>query len=221
MMLFWAGLRGAVGVALATGIKGPNATALRTTVLVTVVLTMIVFGGTTTRMIEIVGIRTGVDEGDDSSDEDEPAYEIGGRRGSDALRGSSWNQKYPMRNADNYSESNDSPIALGNSQTIGVDMPYSDRSRNNSVGRPFTQQPASSKIVRNMSSQSLVSTDSYDDQEALPPAGAADAEGADGIMGMVWRDGQWFNVLDERYLLPVFSNATASRKASSQSAQEE
>lgn len=39
MMLFWAGLRGAVGVALAAGFKGENANALRTTVLVVVVLT--------------------------------------------------------------------------------------------------------------------------------------------------------------------------------------
>lgn len=39
MMLFWAGLRGAVGVALAAGFKGDNANALRTSVLVVVVLT--------------------------------------------------------------------------------------------------------------------------------------------------------------------------------------
>jgi sodium/hydrogen exchanger-like protein 6/7 len=45
MMLFWAGLRGAVGVALAAGFTGPNSGALRTTVLVVVVLTVIMFGG--------------------------------------------------------------------------------------------------------------------------------------------------------------------------------
>ena len=70
VMLFWAGLRGAVGVALAVGMKGDNAIALRTTVLVCVVLTVVVFGGTIGRMIEILGIRTGVDEEDDSSDEE-------------------------------------------------------------------------------------------------------------------------------------------------------
>ena len=47
MMLFWAGLRGAVGVALAAGFKGDNAQTLRTTVLVVVVLTVVMFGGTT------------------------------------------------------------------------------------------------------------------------------------------------------------------------------
>lgn len=68
-MLFWAGLRGAVGVALAAGLEGPNAPALRATVLVVVVLTVIIFGGTTARMLEILEIRTGVVEEIDSDDE--------------------------------------------------------------------------------------------------------------------------------------------------------
>lgn len=68
-MLFWAGLRGAVGVALAAGIEGPNAEDLRAAVLVVVVLTVLVFGGTTVRMLEILGIQTGVEEDQDSDDE--------------------------------------------------------------------------------------------------------------------------------------------------------
>ncbi|KAK1140254.1 monovalent cation:H+ antiporter, CPA1 (nhx1) [Aspergillus melleus] len=68
-MLFWAGLRGAVGVALAAGLTGVNAPALRATVLVVVVLTVIIFGGTTARMLEILGIRTGVVEELESDDE--------------------------------------------------------------------------------------------------------------------------------------------------------
>lgn len=69
MMLFWAGLRGAVGVALAAGLTGPAGRALRATVLVTVVLSVIIFGGTTARMLEILNIRTGVVEEIDSDDE--------------------------------------------------------------------------------------------------------------------------------------------------------
>lgn len=69
VMLFWAGLRGAVGVALAAGLSGPNGKALRATVLVVVVLTVIIFGGTTARMLEILNIRTGVVEEIDSDDE--------------------------------------------------------------------------------------------------------------------------------------------------------
>lgn len=69
VMLFWAGLRGAVGVALAAGLGGANGPTLQATVLVVVVLTVIVFGGTTARMLEIMGIRTGVVEEIDSDDE--------------------------------------------------------------------------------------------------------------------------------------------------------
>ena len=69
VMLFWAGLRGAVGVALAAGLTGANGLALQATVLVVVVLTVIIFGGTTARMLEIMGIRTGVVEEIDSDDE--------------------------------------------------------------------------------------------------------------------------------------------------------
>lgn len=68
-MLFWAGLRGAVGVALAAEFTGPKKKALQATVLVVVVLTVIIFGGTTSRMLEILNIRTGVVEDVDSDDE--------------------------------------------------------------------------------------------------------------------------------------------------------
>jgi sodium/hydrogen exchanger-like protein 6/7 len=69
IMIFWAGLRGAVGVALAAGLGGQSAYALKATVLVVVVLTVIIFGGTTSRMLEILNIRTGVVEEIDSDDE--------------------------------------------------------------------------------------------------------------------------------------------------------
>ena len=69
VMLFWAGLRGAVGVALAAGLTGEHGHVLQATVLVVVVLTVIIFGGTTARMLEIMGIRTGVVEEIDSDDE--------------------------------------------------------------------------------------------------------------------------------------------------------
>ncbi|OIW33528.1 sodium/hydrogen exchanger [Coniochaeta ligniaria NRRL 30616] len=68
-MLFWAGLRGAVGVALAALLTGHDVRALKATVLVVVVLTVIIFGGTTARMLEILGIRTGVVDEIDSDDE--------------------------------------------------------------------------------------------------------------------------------------------------------
>ncbi|KAH3669317.1 hypothetical protein OGAPHI_001438 [Ogataea philodendri] len=69
MMQFWAGLRGAVGVALAMGLQGESKSALLATVLVVVVLTVILFGGTTAGMLEMLNIKTGCVEEDVSDDE--------------------------------------------------------------------------------------------------------------------------------------------------------
>ena len=95
-MLFWAGLRGAVGVALAAGLTGVNAPTLRATVLVVVVLTVIVFGGTTARMLEIMGIRTGVVEEIDSDDE----FDIEVTHGGTYYKRSDTGLGYTPRNAD-------------------------------------------------------------------------------------------------------------------------
>ncbi|CAG8568086.1 1895_t:CDS:2 [Acaulospora morrowiae] len=59
VMLFWCGLRGAVAFALAAGLKGDNANAMRATILVVVVFSVIIFGGTTSKMIEILRIKMG------------------------------------------------------------------------------------------------------------------------------------------------------------------
>ncbi|CAH1764588.1 14514_t:CDS:10 [Entrophospora sp. SA101] len=59
VMLFWSGLRGAVAFALAAGLEGNNKHAMKTTILVLVVLSVIVFGGTTSRMLEILNIQMG------------------------------------------------------------------------------------------------------------------------------------------------------------------
>jgi sodium/hydrogen exchanger-like protein 6/7 len=66
MMLFWAGLRGAVAFALALGITGESARAMRTTILAVVVLTVLLFGGTTSRMLQVLDVKTGVIEPDES-----------------------------------------------------------------------------------------------------------------------------------------------------------
>lgn len=70
-MLFWAGLRGAVAFALASGITGDSAPAMRTTILAVVVLTVLLFGGTTSRMLQVLDVKTGVIEPDDSASENE------------------------------------------------------------------------------------------------------------------------------------------------------
>jgi sodium/hydrogen exchanger-like protein 6/7 len=71
MMLFWAGLRGAVAFALASSLTGESGSAMRTTILAVVVLTVLIFGGTTNRMLQVLEIKTGVVEPDDSCSDDE------------------------------------------------------------------------------------------------------------------------------------------------------
>ncbi|KAI9502604.1 Sodium/hydrogen exchanger family-domain-containing protein [Coemansia spiralis] len=75
-MLFWAGLRGAVAVALASEVSGNNGPLLRTTVLCVVVLSVGIFGGTTPKVVELLGIRIGVPQ-PDSSDEEDLEYDVG------------------------------------------------------------------------------------------------------------------------------------------------
>ncbi|KAH8921107.1 sodium/hydrogen exchanger, partial [Atractiella rhizophila] len=182
MMLFWAGLRGAVDVALAAGIEGPHAKSLRTTVLVNVVLSMMVFGGTTMKMIEVVGVRTGVvDEEDSSDDEDDMRYFQEGGYGM-------------VDDRDRERGYKDDGVYGGRKSTQTADH------LNPAAAQSHRSLPRSNSDV------SLASMDSGD--EVLPQGGADPAMGGNAV----WRDGQWFTVLDERFLLPVFSNATASRR---------
>ncbi|CAE6382701.1 unnamed protein product [Rhizoctonia solani] len=196
MMLFWAGLRGAVGVALAAGFKGENANALRTSVLVVVVLTVILFGGTTARMLEVLGIRTGVED-DDADSDDEPLneYDIG------------WGQPYKGRwkrrgpRGEEYSDlwNASSDVQLGRyTQSQGPQGP----------AQASTSTPAA--II----GPSTPSSESSDAEEfgafrpaSAPPTGA----GTFSLAGSVPVQVPTFESLDQRYLLPLFSNPVASR----------
>ncbi|KAJ3094559.1 monovalent cation:H+ antiporter, CPA1 (nhx1), partial [Phlyctochytrium planicorne] len=90
LMLWWAGLRGAIAFALSFDIPGESGPALRTTTLVVCVLTVIGLGGTTNYALEKLNIKVGVgakragpegsatpyqddedDYGDDSADDEE------------------------------------------------------------------------------------------------------------------------------------------------------
>lgn len=232
MMLFWAGLRGAVGVALAAGFKGENAHTLRITVLVVVVLTVVVFGGTTARMLEVLGIRTGVeDEGASSDDEDEmplrtPWIRRGGRWGT-------------------FEEDEEGYLASQQAAAFGRlnNTPSSARvGMHYDPSRTYNHHTASA--LNNNTIFSAASSDSYDsDVEVLPMASTSGEVPSPGLSGKRMsrdggalqsprlpsdptsstaaapppaaggtnEDGKWFQALDERYLLPLFSNATASR----------
>ncbi|KAF8064290.1 sodium/hydrogen exchanger [Lyophyllum atratum] len=196
MMLFWAGLRGAVGVALAAGFTGPNAQVLRTTVLVVVVLTVLLFGGTTARMLEVLGIRTGVEDDADSSDDEDFAGRApwtgrrSGRFGSfvdDEPSALSQNQSYPSRAAQ-------------------VGSHYGARSYNHQAQGPAVFSTSSSSSFDSDSGEILPMAITPDLSTGHPPRQSLAAAAAG-----VGQDGKWFQALDERYLLPIFSNATASR----------
>ncbi|KAE9395242.1 sodium/hydrogen exchanger [Gymnopus androsaceus JB14] len=222
MMLFWAGLRGAVGVALAAGFQGNNANTLRTTVLVVVVLTVLVFGGTTARMLEVLGIRTGVeDENASDSDDEEGGPMLGGggpgrwpMRRSTSLTGGRWSR---------YSD--EEPSYLTNAQAYArgasrIGSHYSSQ---------YNHHIANASAVPPMSPQvggifSAASSDSDSDAEVLPLASTSHdpppplspgignpPNSAPATQSTFGEDGKWFQALDERYLLPLFSNATASR----------
>ncbi len=202
MMLFWAGLRGAVGVALAAGFKGTNAKVLRMTVLVVVVLTVILFGGTTARMLEVLGIRTGVEEEEGSDTDDEDALTnrhiwLGRRRAR-------WN-----RHVDDEFSSPVSP----NNPFSRIGSHYAHLSYNHQA------QASQRQLNSDQRSQAYTeSSESIDSEvgEVLPMAptshdDSGTAQRAESRSPNPGEDGKWFQTLDERYLLPLFSNATASR----------
>lgn len=225
MMLFWAGLRGAVGVALAAGIQGDNADALRTTILVVVVMTVVVFGGTTARMLEVLGIRVGVEDDDDSSD-DEGGWNayggelglVGRRHGGGGGGGGGMNNGGRHPYGDYYDDAYNS---YGGSP---VDSPYTGP-----TSGPYGPGSSSSKAFasgmgrrsRQASGTGFSAGSSSDGGESFnEPIPSAISEMTQGTSstdepssaGMVFRDGQWFTQLDERYLLPLFSNSVASRR---------
>jgi hypothetical protein len=69
-MLWWAGLRGAIAFALSFDVEGEAGGAIRTTVLVVCVISIITLGGSTNFALERLKIRTGVGaSGGDGSEE--------------------------------------------------------------------------------------------------------------------------------------------------------
>ena len=169
-MLYWAGLRGAVGVALAAGLTGPNAFTLKATVLIVVVLTVIIFGGTTARMLEILGIRTGVVDEIDSDDE----FDIEAVTGGYSARGGSGFGNHPpkrrtsvqldtvIRGSNGAAGRISSPNPNGRGFASGATSPNPTLSRKNSV----RQQTNSETEL--LDPDSLLSDEESDSD--LPPA---------------------------------------------------
>ncbi|RXK40026.1 sodium/hydrogen exchanger 3 [Tremella mesenterica] len=220
MMLFWAGLRGAVGVALAAGIEGDNADALRTTILVVVVLTVIVFGGTTARMLEVLGIRVGVEDEDASTDEEEGWTSHAGNL---ALQMGPGSRRYISQNGRGYENEDDIDL-----QSQPGDSPYLQVSPSKRYpGRKISGRSYDSSRNASRSGFSSNTSESENDEPLPPIQNAGNSQhpygeysgGGGGVgeergqkPGMVFKDGQWFTTLDERYLLPLFSNSVTARR---------
>ncbi|KAH9922207.1 Sodium/hydrogen exchanger family-domain-containing protein [Fomitopsis serialis] len=202
MMLFWAGLRGAVGVALAAGFKGDNAQTLRTTVLVVVVLTVVVFGGTTARMLEVLGIRTGVEDEEASSDDDED-FPLG-RTGWYNRRSSRWNtfEEDTSVFATQQAGLFHSP-RLYNHQIQNTPLPNSNNNIFSAASSDSLESDAEVLPLAMAPTNGAASPGGRRKSREGPPVAGPSSGGVD--------DGKWFQQLDERYLLPLFSNATASR----------
>lgn len=203
IMLFWAGLRGAVGFALSAGITGQNAVALQTTVLVTIVLTLLVFGGTTAQMLDILGIRTGVqdDEGDSSDEED---ADVGmarirggaGRRGNTSASGLPANRR-AYRDDYSYEDDQDQGSAFVPKSRNGHHYSYDDE-----------RSSESSDVLPSSSSRSAAAAtigvggtgDVY--PVDAPFSGSSKAAGGARALlergALIMRDGQWFQRIDDR-----------------------
>lgn len=192
LMLFWAGLRGAVGFALSAGMEGPNAYALQTTVLVVVVLTVIVFGGTTAQMLDVLQIQTGVEDDEDEASSEEEAdlehWPGASRRAGHASEGA----MTPTPSA-RYRDVSSAPDA-------------------NEVLPDHTQADLPQAMVAGPGGLRSLTRDELLEEEggALDPA--VRARHVLDRANLIFQDGQWFQRIDERYLLPMFSNTVANRR---------
>lgn len=183
MMIFWAGLRGAVGVALAEGLGGTaNGYALRATVLVVVVLTVIIFGGTTSRMLEILKIRTGVVEEIDSDDEFdiEPVPNSTGawsRKNGKAFGHTpkpsvgGMNGNYNLDHVEGRRDRSDTATTYSTGNASGSPpFPPEFSRRNSSRGRTNAQSTAEQGLLHHDDDDILPSEAEDDDDLDLPPS---------------------------------------------------
>lgn len=193
LMLFWAGLRGAVGFALSAGMEGPNAYALQTTVLVVVVLTVIVFGGTTAQMLEVLQIETGVedeeDEGSVGDADEDPNTQPWIRATPPSSAARAWTTP-----AARYRDASASP---GDVNEVLPDDGAAESPRAIVAG------PGG---LRSLTREELEEDDSMVSDATLRARHMLDRA------NLIFQDGQWFQRIDERYLLPMFSNTVANRK---------
>ncbi|CCK69391.1 bifunctional K:H/Na:H antiporter NHX1 KNAG_0C02800 [Huiozyma naganishii CBS 8797] len=216
VMTFWAGLRGAVGVALALGIQGEYKFTLLATVLVVVVLTVIIFGGTTASMLEMLNIKTGcVNEDDDSDDE----FDIEAVRPITIYGSGSTGQTYSDESLEypNISEA-DSRIAMTEpnngvnfTNRNGSTMSVSGRG----VGKDAVKMTTTQRSNFSSSHILLPTDDGLSNTNTAPSVagGYLDRTNlSNKLSGFFNPDSQWFQNFDENVLKPVFLDANDAKE---------
>lgn len=192
MMIFWAGLRGAVGVALAMGFGGDAKWTLLATVLVVVVLTVILFGGTTASMLEILGIKTGcIDETADSDDE----FDIEAPR-------------FPLQ-----PNLTSQQVVLGNRRFMKSQpkvAPFKDSTSNNSSAVNLLDNESNPNIINGGDDEEeLIGSDVDEfrsDSLSSPTFNNTNINGDRGVLGAILsaeEHARWFTRFDEEVLKPV------------------
>lgn len=207
MMIFWAGLRGAVGVALAMGLQGEAKWALLATVLVVVVLTVILFGGSTASMLEILGIKTGVEQHLDSDDE----FDI------EAPRLPLSHNPTPLQSTSNIVIGNrrsNTPSTVPRSQTTNHNLYKDDtvRSRNESNA---SLSPSRSNPISNLEDDDDELGPS-DNDDLTVPMGVQDTSinAQNGVLSAFLNaeeHSKWFTRFDEEVLKPVLLDTIPKR----------
>lgn len=177
MMTFWAGLRGAVGVALALGIQGEYKFTLLATVLVVVVLTVIIFGGTTAGMLEVLNIKTGCISEEDTSDDE---FDIEAPRAINLMNASSM-----QAGLGSYSDNN--------SPDISIDQ-LAVSSNKNIPDNPST-----------IGGNNFGDLNGTENTSPNPGRSSIDKRNLRDKLGTIFNsDSQWFQNFDEQVLKPVF-----------------
>jgi solute carrier family 9 (sodium/hydrogen exchanger), member 6/7 len=170
-------------------------------------------------MLEVLGIRTGVEDDGASSSEEEDGVGLGA--GSGAAR-NIWYRKAARGTGRWGQYMDDEPSYLASTSRHGGGR--GEAARIGAHYAPYNHHAQSPVLQQNNYTNTMFSTassDSYDSDgmEVLPMASTSAQESGEhpprDVTGRttagVGEDGKWFQALDERYLLPLFSNATASR----------
>lgn len=213
MMIFWAGLRGAVGVALALGIQGEAKWALLATVLVVVVLTVIFFGGTTASMLEILGIKVGCVEENDSDDEfdiEAPRVTLDSTTNVNLMG----NRRYGN---ETYSDTNTSTNYRNTSNTS---LPYIKGSSHSSRNNSNPELPTLDDDLNGSDADDVFNASTRNTDTAHATTAAIAQQQTNGLLGAFLsaeEHAKWFTKFDEEVLKPVLLDKSPGQRDNDES----